>query len=110
MSTRNPTYGQPVRAGGLIFMVGQIGLDHPAGRMLSNDMRGQSRRALDNVRALLEVAGSFLEQVLDATACIADSDQWVAVNEAYAEFLPRESLAKTTACATYYLSYWTKET
>jgi len=97
MPVTNPTYSQAIKAGGLLFVAGQVALDYATGKLVSDDMRGQTRQTLENVRTVLEAAGSSLERVVNVTVYITDWDAWAAFNEVYSQFFPKDGPAKTTA-------------
>jgi 2-iminobutanoate/2-iminopropanoate deaminase len=97
MPAANPTYSQAVKAGEFLFVAGQTGFDYGASRLADGGMRGQTRQALENIRAILEAAGSSLEKVVNVTIFVTDMDQWAEGNEVYAEFFPKDGPAKATA-------------
>jgi 2-iminobutanoate/2-iminopropanoate deaminase len=81
-------YSQGVRVGDLIFTAGQIGLVPGTRDCAGPDIVSQTRRALLNIKAIIEVAGSCLELVVKTTVFLADIQEWPAMNEVYAEFFP----------------------
>ena len=86
-----------VRAGDFLFVAGQTGYDFAAKRLAEGGMRGQTRQALTNIRALLAAAGSSLEKVVNVTVYVTSMDEWATGNQVYAEFFPSNGPAKTTA-------------
>ncbi|WP_457629921.1 RidA family protein [Oceanithermus sp.] len=78
-------YSQAVTAGGWVFVSGQIPLT-PAGELVSGGIEAQARQALENLRAVLEAAGSSLSRVVQVTAYLADMNDFAAFNEVYAGF------------------------
>lgn len=97
MPATNPTYSQVIKAGGFLFVAGQIGLDYVTGRLAGDDMHSQTRQALENIRTILEAAGSSLEKVVSVTVYITNWDEWGAFNQVYGEFFTKDGPAKTTA-------------
>lgn len=87
-------YSQAVRAAGLVFVSGQIPIDPANGTLVSGDIRSETRQAMQNLKAILEAAGSGLERVLKVTLFIADMGQFSAINEAYAAFFPQAPPAR----------------
>ena len=81
-------YSQAKVAGGLVFASGQIPIDPATGNIEASDIAGQTRRAAQNLAAVLEAAGSGLDKVLKTTCFITDMNAFAAFNEVYAEFFP----------------------
>ncbi len=80
-------YSQGVIAGGsLVFTAGQIPLDPVTGEMVTGDIRSQTHQALKNVQAVLEAAGSSLDQVVKATVFLQNMDDFAAMNEVYSGY------------------------
>ena len=100
MPVTNPTYSQAIRAGNFLFVAGQIGLDYATGQLVEGGIREQTRQTLENIRVVLEAAGSSLEQVVNVTVYIVNWDDWAAFNEVYRAFFPQAGPAKTTAAVT----------
>lgn len=88
-------YSQAIRAGDLVFTAGFIGLDSTTGELVSDDVKGQARQALANLAAVLEAAGSGLEQAVKVTVFLTDIGDWPAVNEVYAEAVPQPYPARS---------------
>lgn len=81
-------YSQAVSKNGLLFVSGQLGLD-PAGGALAEGIEAQTRRALQNLVAILAAAGLGPRHVLKATIYVANMDDFALVNKLYAEvFVP----------------------
>ena len=97
MPVTNPTYSIAISSGGFLFLAGQIGFDYATGRLVSDNIRDQTRQTMENIRAVLEAAGSSLERVVNVTVYLTDWDKWTAFNEAYGEFFSVDGPAKTTA-------------
>lgn len=88
-------YSQAVIAGGLVYTSGQIALT-PEGVMLENDVVVQTHQVLKNLRAVLQEAGSDLSQVIKTTIFLASMDDFVTVNEIYAEAFGSHKPARST--------------
>lgn len=84
-------YNQAVSHGGLLFVSGQIALDPETGGLVLDDIETETRRVLDNVRAILESAGSALGKVLKVTVFVKDMHQFGRINAVYAEYFPPET-------------------
>ncbi|GBD06657.1 2-iminobutanoate/2-iminopropanoate deaminase [bacterium HR21] len=84
-----------VTEGRLLFISGQIGLT-PAGSLAGEDVRTQTRQALDNLRAILQAAGAGLEHVVKTTVFLRSLQDFAAMNEVYAEYFGAHPPARTT--------------
>jgi 2-iminobutanoate/2-iminopropanoate deaminase len=88
-------YSQAIRAGNLLFASGQLPLDPGSGSMVSGSIENQTRRALDNVKSVLEAAGSGLHDVVKTTIFIRNMDDFSRINAAYAEYFPASPPARS---------------
>lgn len=88
-------YSQGIEAGDLIFTAGQIGWDPVTGE-LPDTIEAQTARAIGNVQAVLEAAGSGLEQVVKTTVYLSDMDDFPAYNAVYTELFPEPRPARST--------------
>jgi 2-iminobutanoate/2-iminopropanoate deaminase len=88
-------YSQAIRAGELVFTAGQLGIDPATGELTGDDVQVQADRALANVRAILEAAGSGLDRLVKVTVYLADIADWPAVNEIYAREVPQPFPARS---------------
>ncbi len=91
----NSTYSQANRLGNLIFVSGQLGVKPGTKELVGNDISSQTRQALENIRTILEAAGSSLSQVGKVNIFITDFSLLGAMNEVYAQYFPHRP-AKTT--------------
>ncbi|WP_456409768.1 RidA family protein [Oceanithermus sp.] len=78
-------YSQAVRAGGWVFVSGQIPLTS-AGELVEGGIETQTEQALRNLQAVLEAAGSGLDRVVQVNAFLASMDDFARFNEVYARF------------------------
>lgn len=93
-------FSSAVRVGSLLFLSGQIGV-MPGSRTLAPGGVGpETRQTLQNIQAVLEYAGSSLDDVVKCTVFLADMSQYGAMNEAYARFFPEDPPARSTVGAT----------
>jgi len=92
-------YSQALRAGGFLFLSGQIALDPRREQLVGGDIKQQTRRVLENVKALLQAAGSSLNRVVKCTVFLADMNDFGAMNEEYGSFFQEEPPARTTVAA-----------
>jgi 2-iminobutanoate/2-iminopropanoate deaminase len=89
-------YSQAIKANGLIFTAGQIALDPLTGQLVEGDVARQTARVLDNLKAIVEAAGSFLDRAVKATVYLKDMNDFAAMNEVYARYFPKEPPARST--------------
>jgi 2-iminobutanoate/2-iminopropanoate deaminase len=89
-------YAQAVRANGFVFLSGQIPLDPSTGELIQGDVATQARRVLDNLKAVLEGAGTELSKVVKATIYLIDMNDFAVVNQTYAEYFPDAKPARAT--------------
>jgi 2-iminobutanoate/2-iminopropanoate deaminase len=89
-------YSQGVSVGGFVFTAGQIGLDPATGKLVGDDVASQTRRALENLEAILQAAGSCLRHAVKTTVYLADIADFGAMNVVYAEFFSEEPPARAT--------------
>lgn len=89
-------YSQAVRVGDLLFTAGQIGLDPAVGKMVSDDVAAQTERVLQNLTAIVQAAGSSMEQVVKCTVFLMDMADFAAMNEVYGRFFPQNPPARST--------------
>ncbi len=92
-------YSQAVKANGLLFLSGQIALDPASGQVVAGDVRAQTERVLENLKAVLEAGGSSLAQVLKTTVFLADMADFAAMNEVYGRYFAQEPPARSTVQA-----------
>ena len=81
-------YSQAIRAGDLVFTAGQLGTDPATGEFAADHVGGQTEQALANLRAILEAAGSGLDQLVKVTVFLTDIGEWPAMNEVYTRVIP----------------------
>lgn len=86
-------YSQAIDLGELIFTSGQIPIG-PDG-LISEDTVEQTRQCLENLKAVLEAAGSSLDKVVKTTVFIADMEQFGVINEVYARFFTQPYPARS---------------
>ena len=79
-------YSQGIAADGLVWVSGQIALDPRTGELVGGGVEAEARRVLENLRAVLEEAGSGMDQVLRATVYLTNLDDFEAVNRVYDGF------------------------
>ena len=89
-------FSQAVKAGGFIFVSGQIGLDPKTGKVAEGDIGIQTRQALENIEAALKNAGAGLEHVVKTTVYLQNMDDYAAMNKAYSAVFGETRPARAT--------------
>ena len=89
-------YSQGIKAGGFVFVSGQVALDPATGAMVGGDVAAQTERVLKNLQAIVEAAGSDLERVVKATVYLRSMADFAAMNEVYARYFKTEPPARAT--------------
>ena len=89
-------YSQAIKAGGFVFVSGQIPIDPQTGQFVPGGIAEQTERVLKNLAAVLEAAGSSLERVVKTTVFLADMKEFPGMNEVYATFFSGPPPARAT--------------
>jgi 2-iminobutanoate/2-iminopropanoate deaminase len=89
-------YSQGVLSGDTLFLAGQIAIDPESGRIEVEDPAGQTRRVIENLRAVLQAAGMGLENVVKTTIYLTSMENFRIVNEVYSEFFSDSAPARAT--------------
>ena len=92
-------YSQGIKSGKLVFTAGQVALDPVHQSVLAQGITEQTQRVLENLKAILEAAGSDLSRVVKATVYLKDMNDFAAMNAVYATYLAPEGVtppARTT--------------
>ena len=89
-------YSQAVAHNGLLYLSGQIALDPATGQVIEGDVAAQTERVLENLKAVLEAAGSSLGRVLKTTVYLKDLGEFARMNEVYGRYFPENPPARAT--------------
>ena len=92
-------YSQAVTHNGLAYLSGQIPLDPGTGQIVDGAIEAQTRRVLENLKAVLDACGSGMDRVLKTTVYLADMDEFPRMNEVYASYFPAHPPARATVQA-----------
>ena len=88
-------YSQAIRAGGFIFVAGQIALDPATGQMVEGPADVQARRVLENLKAVLAACGAQMSDVVKTTVFLRSMADFAAVNRVYEEYFPQPPPARS---------------
>ncbi len=89
-------YSQAVKINKIVFLSGQIAIDPKTQKFIDGDIETQTRRVLDNLKAVIEAAGSSLENVVKTTIYLTDINDFSKVNEIYASYFSTGKPARST--------------
>ncbi len=88
-------YSQAIKIGDLLFTSGQIPLDPATGELISDDIKKATERSMENLKAVLEEAGTSFEKVVKTVIFIKDMNDFAAVNEVYAKYFKENPPARS---------------
>ncbi len=89
-------YSHAIVANGFVFTAGQVGLDPATGQLAEGGIEAQARQALQNVKSVLESAGTNLDNAVKVNVYLKNMDDFAAMNEVYATFFYQNPPARTT--------------
>lgn len=79
-------YSQAIKTGDLLFASGQVPIDPETGDVVQGGIQEQARQSLNNVKAVLNAAGTNMGSVVKTTVFLKDMNDFAAMNEVYAQF------------------------
>lgn len=89
-------YSQGIKANGLLFVSGQIALDPQTGEFSGADVRQQTERVMENLKAILEASGVSFGHVVKTTVYLKDMNDFTAMNEVYGRYFTAAPPARST--------------
>lgn len=89
-------YSQAVKAGGFLFISGQIPIDPATNELVNGSSAAQAERVLHNIRNIVEDSGATMHDVVKTTIFLVDMNDFAEVNEVYAKYFPSEPPARAT--------------
>lgn len=89
-------YEQAIKVGEFIYASGQIPLDPKTGNVVEGGIAVQTRQVMENLKAVLEAAGSSFDRVVKTTVFLKNIGDFAAMNEVYAEYLGKAKPARST--------------
>ena len=92
-------YSQAIKVGEFVYTSGQVAIDPATGELIDGGIAEQTERVLKNVAAVLEAAGSSLDQVVKTLVFLSDMNDFAAMNEVYGKFFTGAPPARSTVQA-----------
>ena len=89
-------YSPAVKAGDFLYVSGQLGIRDRKGNEI-NDIKGQTRQCLENIKSILEKAGLSLDDVIKVTVFLRNMDDFNTMNELFKAYFPHNPPARSTA-------------
>ena len=89
-------YSQAIKAGGFVFLSGQIAIDPATANVIQGDVAAQTERVLKNLSAILTAAGTSLDRVVKTTVFLKNMSEFAAMNEVYGRFWKSAPPARST--------------
>jgi 2-iminobutanoate/2-iminopropanoate deaminase len=89
-------YSQAVVANGFVFAAGQVPLDPNTGQLVLGDIRVQTKRVMENLKAVLAASGSSFDKVVKTTVFLRDLNDFGTMNEIYGEYFQESPPARST--------------
>lgn len=89
-------YSQAIRAGGLLFISGQVPLDPKSGEVINGDVSAQTHRVMRSLGAILEAAGAGFDDVVRTTIFLTDLGDFARVNEVYGSYFTAPAPTRAT--------------
>ena len=89
-------YSQALKVNGLLFVSGQVALDPKTNEFLGGDIAAQTERALENLKGIIEAAGSKLAHVVKTTVFLKNISDFATMNDVYARYFPSAPPARST--------------
>jgi 2-iminobutanoate/2-iminopropanoate deaminase len=89
-------YEQAIKVGEFVYASGQIPLDPKTGKLVDGGIKEQTCQVMENLKAILEAAGTSLDRVVKATVFLKNITDFAAMNEIYAEYFAQSKPARST--------------
>jgi len=94
-------YTQGIVANGFVFVCGSVGVDPKTGQVVSGGLVEQTKRAIENMKAILEASGSSLEKVVKTTVYLKDAGSGKEMNQVYSSYFPGHKPVRSTVVVAF---------
>ena len=94
-----PMLSHAIRVGDLVFTAGQVAIDPQTAKAVPGDITEQTRKTLENLKLILNAAGTTLDNAIKATVYLRNWEDFDAFNEAYISYFPQDPPVRTTTQA-----------
>ncbi|KAH8813270.1 Endoribonuclease L-PSP/chorismate mutase-like protein [Xylogone sp. PMI_703] len=98
-----PFFSQAIKCNGMVYVSGNVGLDPKTKKLVEGSVGDRTRQALNNIKAVLEAAGSSIDDVCKVNIFITTMDNYAAMNKVYEEFFTKDPKPCRTCVAIYQL-------
>ncbi len=88
-------FGSGDSSADLLFTSGQLGMDPQSGELIENDIAAETKRAMENLKGVVEAGGSSMDKIIKVTIFLADISDFLVVNEVYARYFPKDPPARS---------------
>ncbi len=92
-------YSQAIRVDKFLFVSGQLAIDPKEGKIVATDIKGQTQRVLENIKAIIAASGYTLNDIVQTNVYLSSMELFGDFNEAYANFFEKDSPARVTVGA-----------
>ncbi len=89
-------YSQGIKVGDTIYVAGFVAIDPKTGKIVPGGIKEQAKQAMENVKAVLEAAGSSMKDVVKTTIFLTNIEDFSDMNKVYQEFFPTDPPVRTT--------------
>ena len=95
---QNAPFSDAVEVGNLLFLAGQVGMDHTSRTLVTGGIQAETQQAIENIKVVLEHHQSSLDNVVKCTVILSDINDFSAFNQVYTQYFPNKP-ARTTFAA-----------
>ncbi len=99
VAKRNLPFSEVVKAGNTLYLAGKLGRVPETGKLAEGGIQGETRQALENIKAVLESQGATMDNIVKVTVFLADIEEWGAMNEVYKTYFNKHFPARSAVGA-----------